>query len=155
MPLLEDMTDPRRIYTHLTGTTADSVLREIADHLSTEAIVGEAASLHEKLMEREALCSTGVGRGVAIPHCKLNGLDAVLVAVGISREGVDFGAVDGGKVFVFFVVVSPSRAPAAHLQSLAAISRWVKEHDPVALLLDATSTHEVYRRLHLERGTDG
>lgn len=130
MAELADLTAEERIFPGLTGTNASSVLREIAERLSGLEPFGDAESLHARLMEREELCSTGVGRGVAIPHCKINGLQQVLVTVGISESGVDFAATDGKPVHVFLVVVSPSRSPALHLQSLATISRWVKENDP-------------------------
>jgi mannitol/fructose-specific phosphotransferase system IIA component (Ntr-type) len=63
---------------------------------------------------------------VAIPHCKLKGLARGVVAVGLVPAGVDFGAVDGQPVKVFFLVVSPAESPAEHLQILAAISRWIR-----------------------------
>ncbi|MBZ0112898.1 MAG: PTS sugar transporter subunit IIA [Thermoanaerobaculia bacterium] len=147
MPRLDELTAIDRIYPGLTGTNGTSVLREIAERLAAQGIVSDAAKLHEKLLEREELCSTGVGRGVAIPHCKLNGIDNVLVAIGVALEPIPFGAVDGEPVQVFFVVVSPSRSPAAHLQSLAAISRWVKEHDPVRQLATLENPAEILQMI--------
>lgn len=151
MPNLDELTAIDRIYPGLTGTNGTSVLREISELLAAQGIVSNAAKLHEKLMEREELCSTGVGRGVAIPHCKLNGIDKVLVAIGVAAEPVPFGAVDGEPVQLFFVVISPSRSPAAHLQSLAAISRWVKEHDPVDQLAKLESAAEILQLIESDR----
>jgi mannitol/fructose-specific phosphotransferase system IIA component (Ntr-type) len=112
------------------------VLRALADRIGTSGRVGNADELYRKLWEREELGSTGVGSGIAIPHCKLNGLRQGVVAVGLAPGGVDFGAADGAPVRVFFLVVSPSTAAAEHLQVLAAISRWIKADRHVERLLE-------------------
>jgi PTS system nitrogen regulatory IIA component len=119
------------------------VLREIAGRLATAGVVGDAEALLQRLWEREQLGSTAIGRGIAIPHCKLDGLEHVALAVGLAPGGVDFGAADGQPVRLFFVVVSPSRSPAEHLQSLAAISRWVKADGRVERLLGLRDPGEV------------
>jgi mannitol/fructose-specific phosphotransferase system IIA component (Ntr-type) len=71
----------------------------------------------------------------------------VVVAVGLAPKGVEFGAVDHQPVRLFFVVVSPSRSPAEHLQSLAAISRWVKADGRVERLLGLRDPGEVLELL--------
>ena len=119
------------------------MLRELADKVSASGRVPEAEVLFQRLWEREQLGSTAIGQAVAIPHCKLNGLPRVLVAVGISRRGIDFGAADGRPVRLFFLVASPSRSPAEHLQSLAAISKWVKGERHVERILGLTDAQEI------------
>jgi len=70
-----------------------------------------------------------------------------LLAVGLAPDGVDFSAADGQPVRLFFVVVSPSRSPAEHLQSLAAISRWVKTDGRVERLLGLQKPDEILELL--------
>lgn len=135
MPSLESLTSPNLIFPDLQATDGAGVLRELAEKIASNGPVGEAETLFQRLWEREQLGSTAIGQGVAIPHCKLNGLPRVIVAIGISRSGVDFGAGDGKPVRLFFLVASPSRSPAEHLQSLAAISKWVKGEGHVERLL--------------------
>ena len=136
MPSLESLTSPDLVFPDLLATDALAVLRELAEMVAGTGLVPEPETLFQRLWEREQLGSTAIGNGVAIPHCKLNGLQRVLVAVGLSRNGVDFGAADGKSVRLFFLVASPSRSPAEHLQSLAAISKWVKGAGHVERLLD-------------------
>lgn len=149
MPHLAELTRPDLIFPGLAGTDTPSILRELSQRLQATGRVASAETVFERLFEREQLQSTGIGHGVAIPHCKLVELPDVLVAVGIADQGVDFAAVDGKPVRLFFLVVSPARSPAAHLQSLASISKWVKKDDHVSRLLemnDAGAIHDFIRQ---------
>jgi len=89
------------------------------------------------LREREKLGSTGVGDGFAIPHCKLSGINEIVVAIARFNEGVDFHSPDGKPVRLMFVVVSPPDQPAAHLQVLSQIARVLKRKDVRRRLLEA------------------
>jgi mannitol/fructose-specific phosphotransferase system IIA component (Ntr-type) len=80
---------------------------------------------------------------VAIPHCKLARLDRVVVAVGVATAGVAIETPDRQPVRLFFLVVSPESAPAAHLQSLAAISKWIKGDGNLERIRAATTPDEV------------
>jgi len=140
---IEALTDPHLIFPGLLAADAAGVLREIAGRVATAGVVADAEVLYQRLWEREQLGSTAIGRGIAIPHCKLDGLAHVVLAVALAPAGVEFGAADGQPVRLFFVVVSPSRSPAEHLQSLAAISRWVKADGRVERLLGLSDPGEV------------
>jgi len=144
---LETLTDPHLIFPGLTAQDAQGVLRELAERLAQTGVVSDSEALFERLWEREQLGSTAIGRGIAIPHCKLDGLAHVVLAVGLAPDGVDFGAADAQPVRLFFVVVSPSRSPAEHLQSLAAISRWVKTDGRVERLLGLQKPDEILELL--------
>jgi fructose-specific phosphotransferase system IIA component len=146
------LTRPELIFPDLPGTDRHGVLRALADRVARQGLVDSGEELFQKLWEREQLGSTGIGQGVAIPHCKLNGLRQGVVAVGLVPEGVEFGAVDGQPVKVFFLVVSPGGAPAQHLQVLAAISRWIKADGHAGRLL---GLHDAARVYDLLRGEDG
>ena len=144
MPALEDLTRPDLIFADLQGAHARGVLREIAEKMAERKLVDDPDELYRNLMEREELGSTGIGDGVAIPHCKIEGLSEVVVAIGVAPGGVDFGAVDDKPVRIFFVVVSPAKAPAAHLQCLASISRWIKSDRHLDRILAAEDPSEIY-----------
>ncbi len=124
--LLGELTRPDLIFPDLPATDRAETLRALAGRVAEQGLVQNGEDLFQKLWEREQLGSTGIGSGIAIPHCKLPGLAHGIVAVGLVPGGVDFGAADGRPVQVLFLVVSPSGSPAEHLQILAAISRWVR-----------------------------
>ncbi len=147
---LGSLTEPRLIFPELPGEDAASLLRTFAERVAALGVVPDAARLYEKLLEREQLGSTGIGAGVAIPHCKMKGLERAVVAVAASLRPVEFGAVDGQPVRLFFLVVSPNEAPAVHLQVLASISRWVKADHHVDKLLGLSDRQQIYDFLKRE-----
>lgn len=138
---------PELVWSDLTASDRPGILRAMAERIAAQGLVGDADELFAKLWERESLGSTGIGAGIAIPHCKIHGLARGVVAVGISPSGVDFAAVDAQPVHVLFLVVSPAESPAEHLQVLAAISRWIKGGHHAEALRALRSAGEVYRFL--------
>ena len=147
---LHTLTRPDLIFAELRGRDRDAVLRELADRLMERWVVEDADALYEKLLEREELASTGIGEGVAIPHCKLKQLDTVVAAVATHKAGVDFEAVDEQPVHLFFAVLSPEKEPAAHLQALSAISKWVKTENCVERIVEAVDPKQIYDMLQQE-----
>lgn len=141
---LGSLTGPQLIFPDLPARDAEGVLRVFSQRLATRGVVPDGDALYDKLLEREQLGSTGIGSGVAIPHCKMKGLEEAVLAVGITREPVEFGAVDAQPVRLFFLVVSPSDAPAVHLQVLAAISKWVKADKHVERILGMDDAERIF-----------
>jgi len=117
---------PELIFPDLASEDREAVLRTFAERIAGLGLVKDRDELLRRLLEREQLGSTGIGSGIAIPHCKLAELRQGIVALGMAPGGVDFGAADGEPVRLFFLVLSPSAAPGEHLQVLATISRWIK-----------------------------
>jgi nitrogen PTS system EIIA component len=155
--LLGELTRPDLIFTDLPATDRQEALRALAGHVAERGLVTSGEDLFQKLWEREQLGSTGIGSGIAIPHCKLAGLKRGIVAVGLigqgqAGQGVDFGAADGKPVQVLFLVVSPSNSPAEHLQILAALSRWVRADGHAEKILSLRDPAAVYDLLQ-DQGT--
>ena len=145
---LGSLTRPELIFPDLPAADRPEVLRALADRIAQSGLVRNGAELYQKLWEREQLGSTGIGSGIAIPHCKLPGLARGIVAVGLAPAGVDFGAADGQPVKVLFLVVSPSGSPAEHLQVLAAISRWLRADahaERLVVLRDPAAVYDLLR----------
>lgn len=142
--LLGELTRPDLIFTDLPATNRQETLRALAGRVSERGLVASGDDLFQKLWEREQLGTTGIGAGIAIPHCKLPGLTRGIVAVGLLQGGVDFGAADGKPVQVLFLVVSPSGSPAEHLQILAALSRWVRADQHAEKILALRDPAAVY-----------
>lgn len=138
------------IFPDLAGESRDTVLKNFALAMAERGAVRDGETLYRRLQEREALGTTGIGSGVAIPHCKLERLDGVVVAVGLSRQGVAFDAVDDQPVRLFFLVLSPPDAPAEHLKSLAAISRWAKADRHAERLLALRDADAIFDMLRKE-----
>lgn len=88
------------------------------------------APLHKSLLHREELGSTGIGRGVAVPHAKLPPDEStgkeLIAAVGLSRPGIDFASLDGEPVHIMFLLLSPANRPGDHLRALENISRHLR-----------------------------
>lgn len=144
---LQSLTEPELIFPDLPAFDIPSVLRAFADRLAEKGRVPAADRLYEKLWEREQLGSTGIGDGVAVPHCKLSGFDQVVLAIGHVAKGIEFAAVDGKPVRLFFCVVSPDSQPAAHLQCLQAISTWLKRNTASQRILEMDDPEAIYALL--------
>ena len=107
--------------------TKREVLAEMAASLAKVEPQIEADRLLEVLMEREALQSTGIGEGVAIPHGKLPGLGRLVATFARSREGIDFESIDGQPTHHFFLLVVPEHSGGQYLKALARISRFFRD----------------------------
>lgn len=107
--------------------TKREVLAEMAAALAKVEPQIEADRLLEVLLEREALQSTGIGEGVAIPHGKLAGLDRLVATFARSPEGVDFESIDGQPTHHFFLLVVPEHSGGQYLKALARISRFFRD----------------------------
>jgi len=147
---LGELTRPELVFLELPGADRPTVLKAMADRLVSATALDDADLLYERLREREQLGSTGVGSGVAIPHCKMKHLDEVLIAIGTSHRGVDFGGEDQQPVRLLFLIVSPEGNPAAHLRSLSAISKWVKNRANVDEILEMDDPQAIYQLLRRE-----
>ena len=146
------LTRPELIFPGLEAADRSQLLRTFAERIAAAGLVGNAEELYQKLWEREQIGSTGIGSGLAIPHCKLKGLARGIVAIGTVPGGVDFGAVDGRPVRLVFLVISPIDSPAEHLQILAALSRWIKADRHAEGLLARNDPQAIYQYLEEEGG---
>jgi len=106
--------------------------------------VRDPADLARRLLDRERLGCTGLGAGIAIPHCKLKDLDEIVLAVASCPEGADFHSPDGIPVTLIFLILSPAEAPALHLQALARISRLLKTPGVADSLRRAQTPQELF-----------
>jgi PTS system nitrogen regulatory IIA component len=126
------------------------VLAEMADALAKVEPQIESDRLLEVLEEREALQSTGIGEGVAIPHGKLAGLDRLVASFARSTEGVDFDSIDRQPTHHFFLLVVPDHSGGQYLKALARISRFFRDPSFRQMLSDAESLEDVVRVIEEE-----
>ncbi len=125
---LSDFLDFDAIKTGLPGGNKRSLLQQLANAAGQRLGVDPAAIL-VSLNEREQLGSTGFGQGVAIPHGKIEGLARIYGMFARLSEPLDYKAIDGRRVDLVFLLLSPPDAGADHLKALAAVSR-VTRHAP-------------------------
>ncbi|ADQ13519.1 PTS sugar transporter subunit IIA [Halanaerobium hydrogeniformans] len=121
----------------------DSVIKEMIDIMVENGIVGDKEEVVKKAMEREAKGTTGVGRGVAIPHVKSDAVKKAAVAFGRSSEGIDYGSMDEKPSYLFFLITVPEESHNEHLKILAQLSRNLVHDDFRDSLLEAESAEEV------------
>jgi PTS system nitrogen regulatory IIA component len=117
----------KAVTANLKSTSKEAVLRELVDILSKAEGIKGKEDLLKILMSRESLGSTGIGQGVGIPHAKTNSVKKLVAALGISAQGVQFDALDGEPVHIFFLLVAPEDSAGPHLKALARISRLLKD----------------------------
>jgi len=150
---LVDILEEGRVVHRLSSTNREEVLRELVHRgfvqreCNTEFGVVDEDSIVSVLLERERTFSTGIKDGLAIPHGKLDRLDTVLAAVGLSDEGVEFGAPDGKKSRVFVALLAPEGGAGLHLKALARISRIFADPDLIDRLMGATSPEGLFSML--------
>ena len=120
------------------------VMAELCAVLSKRVSGVPAEKLTEVLLDRERLSSTGIGDGVAIPHGKLAGLPSLVAAFGVSREGLDFDAIDGKPTHLFFALLAPENSAGVHLKALARISRLFKNPAFRKAIVDAADAKAVF-----------
>lgn len=125
------------------AATKEAALRELAGVAATLCGRFTEETLYNVLLERETVGSTGVGNGVAIPHGKIDGLDEILLCFGRSRTGINFDAIDNRPAHLFVLMLSPANKAGEYLQTLAAVSRILKQQDKRQQLLDSTSRDDI------------
>jgi PTS system nitrogen regulatory IIA component len=122
------------------------LLSKLADLLAPAASV-EAALIEATFVEREAVQSTGIGGGVAIPHGAMAQLTSQCAALIVSQKGVEFASIDGAPVHLVFGVVGPKHAAGVHLKTLARISRVLRNRDFCLGLSQSADAGEIYSSL--------
>lgn len=130
--------------------TKREVLAEMAAALAKVEPQIAADRLLEVLLEREALQSTGIGEGVAIPHGKMPGLDRLVASFARSRQGVDFDSIDGQPTNHFFLLVVPEHSGGQYLKALARISRFFRDAAFRQKLSEGETLDDVIRAIQEE-----
>ncbi len=155
-----DYLTPESIIGDVSSSTKEDVLREIVSILKDRRVIEDEEPYLSALLERERLCSTGIGRGVAIPHAKLKNLKRMLLSFVRSRSGVDFDSLDKKPVHFIFVIFTPEDVPEEYLVLLANISRIAKDEEFRRALMEAEGEGDILRLFlkkdeELEEGASG
>lgn len=133
------------IIPELKAKDKNSVIQELAELIAKVEPSINVDGLVKILLEREALGSTGIGSGVAIPHGKLSQIDHIVAAFGRSPAGIDFDSQDGEPAHLFFALIAPENTAGLHLKALAKLSRLLKETGFRQKLLQAQDAASLYK----------
>jgi predicted amidohydrolase/mannitol/fructose-specific phosphotransferase system IIA component (Ntr-type)/GNAT superfamily N-acetyltransferase len=146
---LSDLLGPENVSLELESTEVRGALRELASLMFGEGTEFGAQAL-AALEAREALSSTAVGQGVAIPHARIPGITQLRLALGVSAPGIDFRAADGGRVHVLAAVVSPQDGARQHLAVLARLATLLRDDEARGRLVQAVDPQELISTLAKE-----
>jgi fructose-specific phosphotransferase system IIA component len=141
---LTEILQPSCIKVPLEGEDKNAVIAELIDLLDANGLLSDKKAVSEAVFTRERTRSTGIGSGIAIPHGKCKGLKELVMALGITREPIDFESVDGKLVRIIMLLASPANQTGPHIQALAQISRLMLDEQFKQALKKASSAEEVY-----------
>jgi mannitol/fructose-specific phosphotransferase system IIA component (Ntr-type) len=140
--LLSELLSAERVKVPLDSRTKSDVLQELVELVTSGRADRDAGAILSSVREREIVLSTGVGGGVAIPHGKTPHIDQLVLAAGVAPEPIDFDALDGKPVRLFFLLVGPESASGAHVKALSRISRLLRRESLRTDLLAAGSAED-------------
>lgn len=140
---LSEILTPDLVQIPLEADNKSEVISRLIEILVHNGNLMEPTLAQEAVIRREELMTTGVGKGVALPHGKYADTDDVLIACGISKKGVDFDAIDGQPVHIFVLLLTPEKYPNKHLKLLSKFSRILDIAACREKLLAANSAAEI------------
>lgn len=129
----------------LKGENKKEIITELVDLVAKSKKLVSKKEFLKTILERENLGSTGIGNGVAIPHAKSKAVRGFVLAFARKDKGLDFGALDGEKTYLFFTLASSEKEIGGHLKILSEISRVVKDKFIVDLLKKAKNKKEILK----------
>lgn len=144
-----DFINTDSIKASLTATTKEQAIEELVQSLldAGQIEADKRDDIIAAIMKRERIGSTGIGRGVAVPHTRHPSVDKLVGTVGISIDGVDFDSLDGERVQLFFLLISPPEYPGDHLRALENISRQLRDETFCRFLKQSKSAEDISQLL--------
>ncbi len=144
-----DFVCPAAIRANLKADDKEGAIRELAQSLLDAGKIAEDQyeGIVRAILNREELGSTGIGRGVAVPHTKHPSVDRLIGTAAVSSEGVDFASLDGEKVQLLFLLISPPDRPGEHLRALESITRQLRDDTFCRYLKQARSPEDIRQLL--------
>ncbi len=139
---LRDILGEELIKIPLESTEKRKIIEEMVDILYKAGKISNRDEVLKAVLEREAVMSTGVGDGVAIPHGKANGVKDIVAALGVTREPVDFESIDEKPVRLVWLLVGPPDRTGPHLKALSRISRLMHKPDFRDQLIQSKNAHD-------------
>jgi len=140
---LADLLTTATVSLSLKARTKQEVIDELIGMMDAAGKLTDRVAVRRAVIEREKTLSTGLGRGIAVPHGKTSGIGRLAGAFGIHREGVLFDAADGNPCTLFFLILSPVSVSGPHVKALADIAKHLRNSTVREHLMQATSPDDV------------
>lgn len=128
----------------LSQTNKQKAIRELVSRAPQFSGMPWTGCFLREVLRKESIQSTGFGRGVAVAHGTCEGINRVTVALGISRQGIEFNAIDARPVHLLFLVANPPETQLEYLSALSTLVRLLREESFRRGILDCSTTAEVY-----------
>jgi nitrogen PTS system EIIA component len=144
---LLDLVHPNSVIAELASNERNGVIRELVQVLGDAKLIDPEMvdGIVRSIVTRERTRgTTGFGKGVAVPHAKVDGLTQIVAAVGRSTNGVDFASLDGQPVHIVFLIISPGDQPDEHLRAMDLIFRHLQQEKFRKFLRQSDSPEKVY-----------
>lgn len=147
---LTDFITPQLIKLELASTQKVDAIKELIALLDKAGYVTDAEAFLKSVLEREKVGSTGIGKGIAIPHSRTSTVREVVVAVGRSMDGIEFEALDNKPVHLIFLIAAPIESGGLYLKALARLSRLLRYQEFRNELMEAKSVEDVLKVISSE-----
>ena len=144
---------PNSVYINIKANSKKQILQFISEEASKICQI-DAREIFDNLLERERLGSTGVGKGIAIPHAKFKSLDKIFGLFVKLDSDVNFDSIDDKPVDLIFLLIVPENAGADHLTALARISRFMRNADNMSGIRGADNVDSLYAILTQNKKVD-
>jgi len=141
---IEDLLTVEDIQANLNAGEKIEAIEEMVKLIVDKHPTLDQSTIVKSILEREKLGSTGIGNGIAIPHCKLKDIENIICCFGRSKKGVDFQSVDYLPSHIFFMLIAPEDAAGDHLKALATISRLCQSPTFRTKLIEAGNASDIY-----------
>ena len=148
--ILTQILQPTCIKAPLEGKDKESAITELVDLLAASGQLKNRDVVLESVLMREETRSTGIGSGIAIPHGKCNGIEELVMAIGIASNPIEFDSIDHKPVSIICLLASPVDRTGPHIQALARISRLMLDDDFKGKLERSKSPEEVYELISVK-----
>jgi fructose PTS system EIIBC or EIIC component len=148
---LADVLPISRIKIPLESTDRDQAIKELINLMKDS--VNDLDLAYKAVLDREKIMTTGVGNGIAIPHCKHHTCPNFAVALGITNQEIEFNSIDNKKVKLVFLLLGPEKDPGIHIKLLSRISRLMTNDDFRKKLISCTDNKEVYQLIENEEAS--
>ncbi|WP_372964297.1 PTS IIA-like nitrogen regulatory protein PtsN [Marinobacter sp.] len=148
---IDNILAPELTLCRFTASSKKRVLEFIAEHIHLQDETLSDTDIFNNLVSRERLGSTGIGEGIAIPHCRLEGLDRVIGVLMTLAEPVDFDAIDNQPVDIVFALVVPKEATSEHLELLSQLAEKFNEHSFCERLRQCEDADTLYQAMTTSR----
>ncbi|NQT81456.1 PTS sugar transporter subunit IIA [bacterium] len=144
---LYELLDKDSILISLESVTKDDVLEEMVNVLDSAGKIKNRDTVLKAIVDRERIMTTGIGNGVAVPHCKTSAVDHLVAALGISREGIDFQSPDNQPAHLIFILVAEENNPGPHVRALARLAKLLSSKGVRDALLAARSPEDLLQTI--------